>query len=193
MDKALSVAREDLGSGRTGGAAPSMFNKILVDYYGSPTPVPQMTSINVPEARMAVIKPYDVSQLTAIEKSIRNSDLGVNPTNDGSLIRVVFPQLTEERRRDLVRVARSKGEDAKVAMRNVRRRAKEELDRIAKDGEAGEDEGRRAEKELDDLTSQHVHQIDEAGKHKEGEPLRGWAGRVSSPYPSPPPPPPPAP
>src|SRR3954464_12936 len=167
MDKALSVAREDLGSVRTGRAAPSMFNKILVDYYGTPTPVPQMSSITVPEARMAVIKAYDSSQLSAIEKAIRDSDLGVNPTNDGQIIRVVFPQLTEERRRDLVKVARGGGEDAKVAIRNVRRRSKEELDRIAKDGEAGEDEVRRAEKELDDLTSQPVTQIDEAGKHKE--------------------------
>ena len=112
------------------------FQRILVDYYGSPTPVPQMTSITVPEARMAVIKPYDNSQLPAIEKAIRDSDLGVNPTNDGQILRVVFPQLTEERRRDLVKVARGKGEDAKVAIRNVRRRSKEELDRIAKDGEA---------------------------------------------------------
>src|SRR3712207_9099156 len=111
MDKALSVAREDLGSVRTGRAAPSMFNKVLVDYYGAPTPVPQMASITVPEARMAVIKPYDASQLQAIERAIRESDLGVNPTNEGSLIRVVFPQLTEDRRRDLVKVARSKGED----------------------------------------------------------------------------------
>jgi ribosome recycling factor len=140
-----------------------------VDYYGAYTPVPQMASINVPEARMAVIKPYDMSQLQAIERAIRDSDLGVNPTNDGSLIRVVFPQLTEDRRRDLVKVARSKGEDAKVAIRNVRRRAKEELDRIAKDGEAGEDDVRRAEKELDDLTATHVGAIDEAMKNKETE------------------------
>ena len=118
---------------------------------------------------MAVIKPYDTSQLSAIEKAIRDSDLGVNPTNDGQIIRVVFPQLTEERRRDLVKQARSKGEDAKVAIRNVRRRAKEELDRIAKDGEAGEDDVRRAEKELDDLTAQHVSSIDDAVKNKEGE------------------------
>jgi ribosome recycling factor len=118
---------------------------------------------------MAVIKPYDMSQLQAIERAIRDSDLGVNPTNDGSLIRVVFPQLTEDRRKDLVKVARSKGEDAKVAIRNIRRRAKEELDRIAKDGEAGEDEVRRAEKELDDLTAAHVGSIDEAMKNKESE------------------------
>ena len=167
MDKALSVAREDLGSVRTGRAAPSMFNKIVVDYYGAYTPVPQMASINIPEARMAVIKPYDMGQLQAIERAIRDSDLGVNPTNDGSLIRVVFPQLTEDRRRDLVKVARSKGEDAKVAIRNIRRRAKEELDRIAKDGEAGEDDVRRAEKELDDLTAAHV------GAHRRGDEEQG--------------------
>ncbi len=169
MDKALSVAREDLGSVRTGRAAPSMFNKVIVDYYGAPTPIPQMASITVPEARMAVIKPYDTSQMQAIERAIRDSDLGVNPTNDGQIIRVVFPQLTEERRRDLAKVARSKGEDAKVAIRNVRRRAKEELDRIMKDGEAGEDEVRRAEKELDDLTATHTGGIDEAVKNKEAE------------------------
>jgi ribosome recycling factor len=169
MDKALSVAREDLGSVRTGRATPSIFNRITVDYYGAYTPVPQMASITVPEARMAVIKPYDMGQLQAIERAIRDSDLGVNPTNDGTLIRVNFPQLTEERRRDLVKQARSKGEDAKVAIRNIRRRAKEELDRIGKDGEAGEDEVRRAEKELDDLTAAHVASIDEAMKNKESE------------------------
>jgi ribosome recycling factor len=169
MDKALSVARDDLGSVRTGRAAPSMFSRIVVEYYGAMTPVPQMASITVPEARMAVIKPYDSGQLQAIEKAIRNSDLGVNPTNDGQIIRVNFPQLTEERRRDLVKQARSKGEDAKIAIRNVRRRAKEELDRINKDGEAGEDEVRRAEKELDDLTAQHISGIDDAMKNKEAE------------------------
>ncbi len=169
MDKALSVAREDLGSVRTGRAAPSMFNKIMVDYYGAYTPVPQMASITVPEARMAVIKPYDMSQLTAIERAIRDSDLGVNPTNDGSLIRVVFPQLTEERRRELGKVARSKGEDAKVSIRNVRRHAKDALDKIGKDGEAGEDDVRRAEKELDETTARYVTTVDEIVKHKEAE------------------------
>jgi ribosome recycling factor len=169
MDKALSVAREDLGSVRTGRAAPSMFNKILVDYYGALTPVPQMASITIPEARMAVIKPYDMTQLQAIERAIRDSDLGVNPGNDGQIIRVTFPQLTQDRRRDLAKVARGKGEDAKVAIRNVRRRAKEELDRINKDGEAGEDEVRRAEKDLDDLTAAHTAAIDDAVKNKEAE------------------------
>src|SRR3954453_19798967 len=169
MEKAVHVARDELGGLRTGRATAGAFARLVVDYYGAPTPIPQMASVTIPEPRMAVIKPYDTSQLPAIEKSIRDSDLGVNPTNDGQIIRVVFPQLTEERRRDLVKVARAKGEDAKVAIRNIRRRAKEELDRIAKDGEAGEDDVRRAEKELDHLTEQHVHHVDEAVKNKEGE------------------------
>ena len=169
MDKALSVAREDLGSVRTGRAAPSMFNKIVVDYYGAPTPVPQMASISVPEARMAVIKPYDVSQLGAIEKAIRDSDLGVNPTNDGMIVRVVFPQLTEERRRDLVKVAKHKGEDAKVSIRSIRRHAKEALDKLIKDGDAGEDEVHRAEAELEKLTGRYTGTVDEVVRAKESE------------------------
>ncbi|HEY9474058.1 MAG TPA: ribosome recycling factor [Mycobacteriales bacterium] len=169
MDKAVSVAREDLGAIRTGRASPQMFARITVDYYGSHTPIPQLASIQVPEARMAVIKPYDAGQLNAIERAIRDSDLGVNPGNDGTLIRVVFPQLTEERRRDLVKVARHKGEDAKVSIRNIRRHAKEALDRIMRDGEAGEDEVRRAEKELDEITTRHVGVVDEVVRHKETE------------------------
>ena len=169
MDRAIDFAKEEFAAIRTGRATPAMFAKIIIDYYGTPTPLPQMASIATPEPRMAVVKPYDAGQLGAIEKAIRDSDLGVNPTNDGQLLRIVFPQLTEERRRDLVKMARAKGEDAKVAIRNIRRRSKEELDRIVKDGEAGEDDVRRAEKELDDLTSQHVHSIDEAVKNKETE------------------------
>jgi ribosome recycling factor len=118
---------------------------------------------------MVVIKPYEAAQLRPIEDAIRNSDLGVNPTNDGNIIRVSIPQLTEERRRDLVKQAKAKGEDAKVSVRNIRRRAMEELHRIKKDGEAGEDEVGRAEKDLDKATAQYVHQIDELVKHKEGE------------------------
>ena len=169
MDRAVSVAREDLGSVRTGRASPAMFARLQVDYYGAQTPIPQMASITVAEARMAVIKPYDASQLGAIEKAIRDSDLGVNPTNDGSLIRVVFPQLTEERRRDLVKVAKHKGEEARVSIRNVRRKAKDQLDRIKSDGEAGEDDVRRAEKELDETTAKYVAVIDDAVRHKEAE------------------------
>ncbi|CAN5143056.1 ribosome recycling factor [soil metagenome] len=169
MEKAVSVAREDLGGVRTGRASASMFARLVVDYYGAPTPIPQMASITVPEARMAVIKPYDASQITALEKAIRDSDLGVNPSNDGIVLRVVFPQLTEERRRDLVKVAKHKGEEARVAVRNVRRKAKDELERIQRDGEAGEDDVRRAEKELDETTAKYVAAIDDAVRHKEAE------------------------
>ncbi len=169
MEKAVHVAREELGGLRTGRATPNSFARLVVDYYGAPTPIPQMASVNIPEARMAIIKPYDVAQLGAIEKAIRNSDLGVNPTNDGTFIRVVFPQLTEERRRDLVKVAKSKGEDAKVSIRSVRRHAKDALDRLAKDGEVGEDDVHRAVGELDKTTGKYTAQVDELVKHKEAE------------------------
>ena len=169
MEKAVSVARDDLSSVRTGRANPGMFSRIVVDYYGSATPITQLSSINVPEARLVVIKPYEPSQLGPIETAIRNSDLGVNPTNDGTLIRIAVPQLTEERRRELVKQAKSKGEDAKVSVRNIRRKAMEELGRIRKDGEVGEDEVGRAEKDLDKATHQYVSQIEELVKHKEGE------------------------
>jgi ribosome recycling factor len=169
MDKAVDNAKEEFGAVRTGRAAPSMFNKIFVEYYGAMTPLPQLASISVPEARMTVIKPYDISQINAIEKAIRDSDLGVNPGNDGNVIRVVFPQLTQERRKELVKVVRHKGEDAKVAIRNIRRRAKDELDRIGKDGEAGEDDVARAEKELEAVTARYVGQVDDLMKHKESE------------------------
>lgn len=169
MEKALNVAKDDMASVRTGRANPSMFNNITIDYYGAVTPINQMASITVAEARMMVIKPYDAGQLQAIEKAIRDSDLGVNPGNDGTIIRVAIPQLSEERRRDMVKMAKSKGEDAKVTVRNIRRKAKDELDRIVKDGEAGEDEGARAEKELQALTDKFVAQIDALVKHKESE------------------------
>jgi ribosome recycling factor len=160
MEKAVSVARDDLSSIRTGRANPGMFARITVDYYGSSTPITQLSSINVPE---------EANQLRSIEDAIRNSDLGVNPTNDGNIIRISIPQLTEERRRDLVKQAKSKGEDARVSVRNIRRRAMEELHRIKKDGEAGEDEVARAEKDLDKTTHTYTNQIDELVKHKEGE------------------------
>jgi ribosome recycling factor len=169
MDRAVEHAKEELGAIRTGRATPAMFSKIMIDYYGSPTPLTQMASIGVPEPRMALIKPYDASQLKAMEKAIRDSDLGVNPTNEGNQLRILLPPMTEDRRREMIKVARHKGEEGKVAIRNVRRRAKEELDRIVKDGEVGEDQGRRAEKELDDLTHRYVAQVDELIKHKEAE------------------------
>jgi ribosome recycling factor len=169
MEKAVAVAKDELSTVRTGRANPAMFSRIHVDYYGSPTPINQMASISIPEARMVIIKPYDASQLGAIEKAIRNSDLGVNPGNDGTIIRVIIPQLSEERRREMVKVAKHKGEDAKVAIRNVRRKANDELHRINKDGEAGEDEVVRAEKELQHVTDRYVAQVDELVKHKEAE------------------------
>ena len=169
MEKAVAVAKDDFAGIRTGRATPAMFNKILVDYYGAPTPVIQLASFGVPEPRMALVTPYDKSSLGAIERAIRDSDLGVNPTNDGSVIRIVFPQLTEERRREFIKVARSKAEDAKISIRNIRRKAKDELDRLVKDGETGEDEVVRAEKELDKTTGQYVANVDDLLKHKEAE------------------------
>jgi ribosome recycling factor len=169
MDKAVSVCREELGTIRTGRATPAMFAKIVVDFYGTTTPISQMCSISVPEPRMAVVKPYDKGALGAIEKAIRDSDLGVNPTNDGSLIRIVLPQLTEERRKEMIKVARHKAEEGRVAIRAVRRHAKDALDKLARDGEAGEDDVRRAEKELDDLTHRYTDHVDDAVKSKEAE------------------------
>ncbi|MEV4624441.1 ribosome recycling factor [Asanoa sp. NPDC049573] len=169
MDRAVDHAKEEFAAIRTGRANAAMFSKIVIDYYGTPTPLTQMASVGTPEPRMAIIKPYDNSQLHAMEKAIRDSDLGVNPNNEGTQLRIVLPQMTEERRRDMIKVARGKAEDSKVAIRNVRRKAKEELDRLVKDGETGEDEGRRAEKDLDDLTHRYTTQIDELLKHKETE------------------------
>ena len=169
MEKAVTVARDDLASIRTGRANPGMFSRINIDYYGAMTSITQLSSINVPEARLVVIKPYETSQLKPIEDAIRNSDLGVNPSNAGNVIRISIPQLTEERRRDLVKQAKGKGEDAKVSVRNIRRKAMEELGRIKKDGEAGEDEVSRAEKDLEKSTHTYTAQIDDLVKHKEGE------------------------
>ncbi len=169
MEKAVSVAKEELSTVRTGRATPAMFSRIHVDYYGSPTPLNQVASISVPEARMAIVKPFELNQLQSIERAIRDSDLGVNPGNDGTVIRVVFPQLSEERRKEMVKLVKHKGEEARVAIRNVRRKANEELHRIQKDGEAGEDDVVRAEKELQHVTDRYVGQIDELLKHKETE------------------------
>jgi ribosome recycling factor len=169
MEKAVSVARDDFGTIRTGRANPGMFNKIMVDYYGAPTPVNQLASFHVVDARMLTLTPYDKSSMDAVERAIRDSDLGVNPTNDGAIIRVAFPQLTEERRKEFIKVAHRKAEDAKISIRNIRRHAKDELDRLAKDGEVGEDDVTRAEKELEKVTQRHVASVDELLKHKEAE------------------------
>lgn len=169
MERAVSVAKDDLASVRTGRATPNMFARVAVEYYGAMTPLNQLSSITVPEARMVVIKPYDAGSLKALEKAIRDSDLGLNPSNDGQIIRVIVPQLSEERRRDMVKVARGKGEDARVTIRSVRRKAMDELHRIVRDGEAGEDEVGRAEKELQGTVDRYVAQVDDLVKHKEAE------------------------
>jgi ribosome recycling factor len=169
MEKAVAVAKEDFTGIRTGRANQSMFSKIVAEYYGTQTPVNQLASFHLPEPRMVVIQPYDKGSLAAIEKAIRNSDLGVNPTNDGNIIRVVFPDLSEERRRDYIKVARNKAEESRVSIRNIRRHAKDSIDKLVKAGEAGEDDGRRAERELDELTHTYTGQIDELLKNKEAE------------------------
>lgn len=169
MERAIAHAKEEFGAIRTGRASAAIFAKIMVNYYGTPTPLPQLASIGTPEPRMAIIKPYDMSQVAAMEKAIRDSDLGVNPSNEGAQLRIVLPQMTEERRREMIKLARHKAEEARIAIRNVRRKAKEELDRIVKDGETGEDEGRRAERELEEITHRQVGHVDEILKHKEDE------------------------
>jgi ribosome recycling factor len=169
MDKAVEVAKEDFASIRTGRATPGLYNRVLVDYYGSPTPLQQLASFTAPEPRVIIINPYDASSLSAIEKSIRDSDLGVNPTDDGKTIRVTLPELTEERRKDYIKMARAKAEDGRISVRNIRRNAKQALEKLEKDGEVGKDDVTGAEKRLDGFTKKHTDEIDEMLKHKEAE------------------------
>ena len=169
MNKAIEVAREDFMTIRAGRATASMFSKILVEYYGTPTPIQQVASIAIPEARTAVVTPFDKTALGAVERAIRDSDLGVNPSNDGVVIHVPFPQLTEERRKEYIKVAKTKAEDSRISLRNIRRHAKETLEKLAKDGEVGKDDVARAEKALEELTSKSVTHIDDLLKHKEVE------------------------
>ncbi|MFW6776280.1 ribosome recycling factor [Nocardioides sp. CPCC 205120] len=169
MDKSVEATREDFAAIRAGRAHPSMFSKILVDYYGSPTPLQQLASFTAPEARVILISPYDLGAMGAIERSIRDSDLGVNPSNDGRMLRCVFPELTEERRKEFIKVARTKAEEGRVAIRNLRRTAKQSLERLEKDGEVGQDDVTGAEKRLDGLTKKHVDAIDDMLKAKESE------------------------
>jgi len=169
MAKAVDVAKDDFATIRTGRAHPAMFAKLTADYYGSPTPVQQLASFHTPEPRVVTINAYDRQALSAIEKAIRDSDLGVNPTNTGDMLRVVLPELTEERRRDYIKLAKGKAEDARVAVRNIRRSAKQTLERAQRDGDVGEDDVTGAEKRLDAMTKRHVDQIDDLLKHKESE------------------------
>ena len=169
MDKAVEVTREDFATIRTGRAHPSMFAKITADYYGTPTPIQQLASFTVPEARVVIVSPYDMGAMAAIERAIRDSDLGVNPANDGKTLRIVLPELTEERRKEYIKLAKTKAEDGKVAIRNVRRHAKQALERLEKDGEVGKDDVTGAEKRLDGITRKHTDAIDDLLKHKEAE------------------------
>jgi ribosome recycling factor len=170
MDKAVESAKDDFATVRTGRANPQMFQKIMVDYYGTMTPLAQLASLQNPEARTIVITPYDKGALAAIEKAIRDvPNLGANPTNDGTLVRVSLPELTEDRRKEYVKLVKTKAEDHRVSVRNIRRKGNDELDALKKDGQVGDDELARAEKELDNLTKTHVDAIDEALKRKEAE------------------------
>lgn len=169
MTATVEHTREDLTTIRTGRANPAMFNGVMAEYYGVPTPITQMSSISVPEPRMLLIKPYEMSSMQVIENAIRNSDLGVNPTNDGQVLRVTIPQLTEERRKDMVKLAKGKGEDGKIAIRNIRRKGMDQLKKLQKDGDAGEDEIAAAEKEMEKITHNYIEQVDKLVANKEAE------------------------
>jgi ribosome recycling factor len=169
MQKSLSGLTHDLAKIRTGRANPALLEGLMVDYYGTPTPIQSLASFTSQEARIILVSPYDVGAIGNIERAIRDSDLGVNPANDGKLLRCVFPELTEERRKEYIKVARHKAEEGRVAVRNLRRHAKQELERMEKDGEVGQDDVTGAEKRLDGMTKKHTDAIDDLLKHKESE------------------------
>lgn len=169
MDKSVDSTREEFATIRAGRVNPSMFNKIVVDYYGSPTPLQQLASFTASEARIILISPYDLGAMAGIEKAIRDSDLGINPANDGRVLRCVFPELTEDRRKEYIKIAKAKAEDGRVAVRNIRRHTKQQLDKLEKDGDVGQDDVTGAEKRLDGLTKKHTDLIDDMLKSKEAE------------------------
>ena len=169
MDQALGHLREDLSSIRTGRASPAVLSRITVEYYGTPVPLNQLAGINVPEPRLLVIQPFDKSSIGQIEKAIQQSDLGITPSNDGQVIRLAFPPLTEERRKELVKQVHHRAEEGRVAVRNVRRHAKDGIEKLEKEHLISEDELPRGEKELQKLTDRHVAEIDEIQRHKESE------------------------
>jgi ribosome recycling factor len=169
MANAVEYAKEEFAAIRTGRAHPAMFAKLTADYYGSPTPLQQLATFHVPDARVVLITPYDRSAMASIEKSIRDSDLGVNPSNDGNTIRLTLPELTEERRKEYIKFAKHKAEEARISVRGARRSAKEALDKMVKDSEVGKDEVVRAEKQLDATTKKYTDAIDDVLKHKEAE------------------------
>ncbi len=169
MSKAVAATQDEFGHIRTGRASPHLLDRIEIDYYGARTPLNQIAGISVPEARMMVISPYDKSSLSAIEKAIQQSDLGVNPNNDGSIIRLNFPPLTEDRRKVLIKQVKERAEEGKIAVRNVRRHSKDEMEKMKKDGDISEDDLKRSEKELQKLTDHYVEEIDKMFGHKEKE------------------------
>ena len=169
MDKSVEHARNEFNTVRTGRASGGLLDRITVDYYGTPTPLKQLATINVPEPRMLTIQPFDPSSIKAIEKAIQESDLGLQPSNDGKLVRLPVPQLTEERRKELVKVVRNMAEGHRVAVREVRRDALRHLQELVRNGEVGDDEERRSEQEVQKLTDAHTKSIDELLKHKEAE------------------------
>ena len=169
MDRSIEATREHLNTVRTGRASAALLDRIHVDYYGQQTPLKQLATINVPEPRMLTVQPFDPSSLRAIEKAIQESDLGLTPSNDGKIIRLPIPQLTEERRKELVKVVRHMAEEGRVAVRNVRRDVMHDLKELVHNGEVGDDEERRAEGTVQKMTDEHVKKIDELLKHKEAE------------------------
>jgi ribosome recycling factor len=169
MDKSVESTRNEFTTVRTGRASPALLDRVHVDYYGQPTPLKQLATISAPEPRLLTVQPFDPSSIKAIEKAIMESDLGLTPSNDGRLIRLPIPQLTEERRKELVKLVRHMAEEGRVAVRNVRRDAIHHLKELVDNGEVGADEEHRAEERVQKVTDEHVKQIDELLKHKEAE------------------------
>jgi len=169
MDKSIESTRQEFNSVRTGRASPALLDRVQVDYYGTPTPLKNLATITAPEPRLLNVQPFDPGSVKAIEKAIQESDLGLQPSNDGKLIRLPIPQLTEERRKELVKVVRRYAEDGKVAIRNVRRDVMRHLEELVKSGEVGDDEERRGENQVQKLTDEHTKTIDDLLKHKEAE------------------------
>lgn len=169
MERTIEATSEDFATVRTGRANPALYSKVLVDYYGAATPLQQLASFATPDARTILITPYDVSSMREIEKALSDSEIGANPSNDGKQIRITMPDLTEERRREYVKIVKGKGEDHKVSVRNARRKAKDLIEKAVKDGDVGEDDGDRGTRELEALTKKHVERIDEMTKRKEAE------------------------
>ena len=169
MDKAISVLKDELAGVRTGRATPALLQRVVVDYYGTPVPIQQLASFSVPEPRTLMISPFDRNAIAAMEKSIMSSDLGITPSNDGTVIRLSFPPLTEERRKELIKLVHHRGEEGRVAVRNIRRHSKEELEKLEREGGISEDDLVRSEKELQKLTDKHISDIDEVVAHKDAE------------------------